>query len=79
MITPHKGGRTTQVNFRLTPAEKADLDRILAERDMSLADWVSEKVRETEGEKTIAVRYDDYGIARCKKHNCKLSLCRDMH
>ena len=27
----------------------------------------------------IAVRYDEFGIIWCKKHNCKLVLCRERH
>jgi hypothetical protein len=45
MTTPHKGGRTEFVSgFRFTPKEKADLQKVLKARKMSLADWVREKV-----------------------------------
>lgn len=49
-ITPHKGdesgGRTTQVNAKLTPKTKEQLDQILAASGESLADWLTEKVKE---------------------------------
>lgn len=62
MTTPHKGGRTHQANFRQTSAEKARLQKVLATRDMSLADWVGGKVDEEiamkKGTKVTAVHPD---------------------
>ena len=46
MITPHKGGRTERAGFRCTKQEKTDLETVLSIKNMSLADWVSQKVTE---------------------------------
>jgi hypothetical protein len=39
-ITPHKGGRTTQIRARLTPDEKRRVDAELQRTGLSLADYI---------------------------------------
>lgn len=62
IITPHKGNRTGQINFRTTVAIANQIQAILAHRTaqagklFSLSDWIAEKV--TEEIKYISVRSD---------------------
>lgn len=45
-ITPHKGGRTVVITARLSPEEKAALDKARAEK--SVSDWIAQKSKETQ-------------------------------
>lgn len=40
-ITPHKGGRTTQLHGRFTPDEAALIQKVLERRGMTFSDWVA--------------------------------------
>lgn len=43
-ITPHKGGRTKQIQCRITPDTLEKLQAILTARKITLADWIEEQV-----------------------------------
>lgn len=43
-IIPHKGGRTMQMNFRISPETAGKLEAILGELQISLADWIEANV-----------------------------------
>lgn len=46
-IKPHKGGRTARLpEGRCTPDDLERLKQILSKRNISFADWVTEKIKE---------------------------------
>jgi hypothetical protein len=49
-ITPHKGGRTEQINLRATPETKANLEWLAEKAGISVADKID---RWTEGDMAI--------------------------
>ena len=45
-IKPYKGGRTERVYARLTPEEKAQLNKVLKTEDLSLSDWIVKQLKQ---------------------------------
>lgn len=45
-ITPHKGGRTADIHFRVTPETKRRLGLLAARDRISVADWIHNQVED---------------------------------